>query len=405
MDMIADAPSPMNAPAPPDGSKTLFCAYVIRSLRAALAAAPEQSKPLSDALSARYSAVLGFALRMPEAWPEVCTLLRNIAMPVLLSGTCEGWAEVFKTAMQLATQREETATAAWLHLELGRQLLLTERTPDAQAHFEQARHFAEQAGDRAILFRATERLAFVHIVCGQFDTARTLATGALPLAPPGGVDRALLYHTLGYLAAQETEYTTAIERYSTALHLREAAGATLAAAKTLRDIGVVYACMEDYERAKTALDGALAEFARFDDQHDWAITLMDLGVVFLELGVPAQSLACLDCAEPVFVAMRSGCQLARLYNNRGRTQQALGLHDNAVKSLEVSLNWGRSDGATYEVANSLDSLAIIYLQQQETALAIATWRAALDELHKLNGPAGYLENRIRQALEAATTAL
>ncbi|MBK8049363.1 MAG: hypothetical protein IPK16_20940 [Anaerolineales bacterium] len=93
-------------------------------------------------------------------------------------------------------------------------------------HFEQARHFAERAEDRAILFRATERLAYAHVVCGQFDSARTLATGALSLAPPGGVDRALLYHTLGYLATQETEYTTAIERYSTALHLREAAGAT-----------------------------------------------------------------------------------------------------------------------------------------------------------------------------------
>ncbi|MBK8049362.1 MAG: hypothetical protein IPK16_20935 [Anaerolineales bacterium] len=102
--MIAEVPSTMYAPTPIDGSRTLFCTYVMRSLRAALAVASEQSTPLSDALSARYSAILGFALKMPEAWPEVRALLRNIATPVLLSGTCEGWAEVFETAVQMATQ-------------------------------------------------------------------------------------------------------------------------------------------------------------------------------------------------------------------------------------------------------------------------------------------------------------
>lgn len=203
---------------------TLFFAYISRSLAESLATVRAVETRLSDEARVQACHVLGFGLRVADAWPHARDLTVALASYMERSGQWELWQQLLQQAIAAAQRLGDTAQEITLTAFLAR---LEQRRGDAQAmvrHYRQVMRLARRSSNRFELARACSNLGYHYIERGHLWRAEVLSLSALAIFDEldSNHGRAHTHNHLGVLFTRQCRWVEAKEHLLSACTIWQA---------------------------------------------------------------------------------------------------------------------------------------------------------------------------------------
>ena len=266
--------------------------------------------------------------------------------------------------------------------EVGLDLWLLGRLPEARAAFAEAAALQRAIGDRYGEAVARTNLCAIDLPRGELRAAVACYERALPLL---AAVRARSLAAAALTSAGRAwdllgEPDEALRRYGEALAHQRATGDRLGEARTLNNLAVLQRDAGETREALASYGQALAIFRDLEDRRWQARVLHNLGAVYQGLGEPRQALACYEQALALWRAAgdREGeaatlTHLGLAAGARGEPRAALGFYEQAL-ALERALGDRRGEGVT------LAHLARAHAALGDPAAALPLFEQVLERL-------------------------
>lgn len=388
MDVDSDGPYPL-----------MFRRMVVRSTEAALATVDPKAAELQEDVRERSLYALGLALDLPEAWPASRELLLSLSQPLGWQGYLEQCVVLLGRATALAENLADAAALAKLHLQLG--WCYWKLGQFDQAHDFALRSYAaaRQLSDRVTVVDALNLLAALTAERSDLPGTFQFVNEITELTNDDDPARAHGYSRLGIAAMAQGEWTNAIRWFSESSRLFTLAAHHRSAAQAERSIGTAYSFAGHYDQALTHFQTALDIFAYYPSVLDVAYTQMELGQAHWRHANHEQAVAMYKLCEPVFANIGDMLALLNLYNNYGLAYVGMGRWEEAERCLMRSVELAREVNIPYHLANTLESLGVMYRDKGMPDMAIATWEQALEELASLPKRPTYLYNLLIRRIQ------
>jgi tetratricopeptide (TPR) repeat protein len=230
-------------------------------------------------------------------------------------------------------------------------------------HLEQARYryrlaldFA--AGDVMLVGSVEGNLGVIASVQGAWSEALKHYDRSVEAHAAAGNQRgrAIGYHNMGRLHADQKQWAEAAQRYGECLHWAEQANDCHLTGLALLNQAELHLTLGRYDLARDSAESALRAFDTMDARRDRAGAHRVLGVVFRETNKPALGESHFRAALEIAVSIAcpleeagAARELARLYQQQGR-------RDDAVQLLERARAVFEAVGVPHEVADISDRL-------------------------------------------------
>ncbi len=202
----------------------------------------------------------------------------------------------------------------------------------AADYFSNAMPISGLTGDASMLTEFVEMLkdrAWVRIERREWAAAEEDLQNALALATHQPEAEARIYDALASLYRHQEQYEIALQQAQKALMLREQSGDPFGIAKSLSNLGLIYANMGDTYNAVSAHAEAVAAFERLANGEHVAVALLNMGAAYhfggdLENAIDAYSRCLKLCEEGgwTLTQSRSHSNLAEALAERGELEAA-----------------------------------------------------------------------------------
>lgn len=128
---------------------------------------------------------------------------------------------------------------------------------------------------------------------------------------------------------------------------------------------------------------------------------MNLGLVYIDLAQYSQAIEFFSRAEPILCEIHDEYRSAMLYNNIGYVHSILKAWETAEQAYLVSIERWRALGDPHSLADTLDGLGVVYLEQGRNEKAVYMFHDALQVLSQadLSSDQGFLQQTIHQHLQ------
>lgn len=219
----------------------------------------------------------------------------------------------------------------------------------------------------------------------------------------------LVYDRLGQFDAAVRSYQQALDAYNT-LQRDQPQIAKRGEARTLNNLGALYAAADRNPEALGFLERSLGIFRELKARESEAVTLRNLGSLYLQAGRGKDAIAALETSLKLETELNRPVQIVELldrlssiYLNAGAVDEALGLLQRAFTLVEPS------DDIASKLA-LLTRIGELYENTRRVDAAIATYQNALDLVKKTPDAAlgeaklpveGRLRDRMAQVLADA----
>ncbi len=368
----------------------IFQQHIIRRtpliLRRLRQVAPHLPSPLLE----QALHILDFALKVDDVWPDTRDLLLTMAPLMEQAGHRDEWMPYLRQGITLSRQLGDPAAGAELHLQLGILYQLRSKYDAAREHLEAGvagfRKINARRRDQA---RALNQLAYVARLQRCFEEATGLVETAYQLLDNGDMERAFSNFVLGLVALDQREWPEASRLSQQAFDQWQPADNRRMMGRSLMCRSVALEKMKQYPEAIVVAKQAIALFEAIADPIYLAATRMNLGNVYNLSGQPAQALALFLPAKKTFNDRQDIYSLSLVTHNLGMAYHRLQRWDEAQDFYLQSIQHRRALGNIINLANSLDGLGRLYLDQGNLAEAKATLTEALHELANVAGEPGY----------------
>jgi tetratricopeptide (TPR) repeat protein len=201
----------MDIASPPSDYPVIFRGYIEKSVQCLLTQV-EQAEPIippDDVEQALHT--LSFALKLPEAWPNVREFLISIAPKMEHAGYRDEWIPYLTQGVEQCEVLGDTAAAAELRLQLGILYQLRSKYALAREQFEASATGFQQLGAHRNQARALNQLAYVARLQREFDEATSLVEIAKQLLEAQDGERAFSYYVLGLVALDKYIWQEAVD--------------------------------------------------------------------------------------------------------------------------------------------------------------------------------------------------
>jgi tetratricopeptide (TPR) repeat protein len=361
----------------PDDWPAVFKANIIRSLQAARSRVEVHAYNLPAEASERALNVLGYAFRLPEAWPHTRALLLAMLPKMEQVGPGGDWLNCLTQGVQHGKEWGDSEAFAEFSWQLGN---LYRR----ESQFDQAREWLQasvvcftqidQTRGRA---RALNELAFVACLQHNYIEANQQVEAALQLLDESDPERALSYRTQGMIATDHYRWQEAENLHRKSLHLSEKQGDKRGIAWYLQNLGYALRGQERFAEAIDCFERAAAMLDSLQYTYHWAIVQMNIGLLYYYQDQPGEALRSHLQALDVFRKASDNLYLAKVHTNLGLAYWALHKWPQAEQAFLSSINLYASLGDESWRLNAVDGLAMTYLAQKLYAKAIAVLEPAL----------------------------
>jgi tetratricopeptide (TPR) repeat protein len=251
--------------------------------------------------------------------------------------------------------------------------------------------------------RALNRLAYIARLQRKYDEANKFIEIVLGLLDEEDPERANSHFVLGIIAFDTRDWQNALHHFQCSLHVWQKQGDKRQIAWGLRNLGPTLHEMGRYEQAVECYSNAIKLLEEMHDLAQQAVTQMNLGVVYLTLDQPQQALGLFLCADPILRKVCDDLHRAMNYCNMGIAHRMLKEWNQAEASLLSSVERWEQIGNTEAIANVIDELGLVYLEQGLLEKAMATFQDALERLAPIENEPGYQHRyeTIKKHLEKA----
>lgn len=346
---------------------------------------------------------LSYGLNAPTAWSATQRLLLSLSPKLEPLGYWQEWILYLEQGVIFCREQADALTQALLNLQLGRFYRLCNRLEEAHTCLTaSAAAFAEQH-DSYNQAEALAQLAYVARRQRQNEEASRLIQQAFTLCAPGSWAHAACYSIQGALALDTHHFAEAVTAYEQALPLWQQLQEQAQIAWAYNDLGVALNALTDYTAAIPHLEQAIHYFALMQATAPQGVADMNLGVSYLGLGQPARALTAFDAAAPLLFQSQDEHNIPLLYHNRAHAYRQLAQWAVAEEACQAAITRFRRQARVIELANALEELGWIYLEQKRTDEAVAAFELGLQELSQLRDDPEltFFRNLLTQALQTA----
>ena len=360
---------------------------------------PKQSRgAVSDKDRVQAWHLLGYALGVQAAWPQVRQLLLELAPKMEMAGYRDEWLAFLRAGVERSAAQQDTAVAARLSLAIGLTLRLMSNYPEAEEWLNRAlTSFQAQQETHGIasVYNQMGRIRYLQHRSGE---AGQFAQDALGLLADDDPERAESYFVLGMDALNQRQWASAEHYHHLSLAIRQQSGDPRTIAWAMQNVGTVLTQQSEYggvdrlAEAAEWLEQALALLDSLPDPFHSAIARNSLALVRFWSGELEKATRLFCQAEIVFQTTNSPEWRARVLNNLGLVYLQTGQVGEAETSFRscVLLYAGLGDDA--DRLNSQHGLVLALLAQGRYAEATALCEQGLTELDVLKDePVQYAE--------------
>ena len=272
--------------------------------------------------------------------------------------------ELCKQSLEVARALGDAVLAAEALNTLGGFELEAGKTGDAGDLFRRALAMARDIP--ALVGRIEQNLGIIANIRGDLNAALEHYQNSLTASMRARDDSgcAIAYHNLGMISADQQQWELADRYFDSSLALADSLGDVRMRGLCLLNRTEVFIARQRFEEARLSAEDALRMFDELDARAQKADAYKFLGVVYRETGRPVLAEARLRSA--IQLASECGSQLgeaeasrelAKLHQQMGRNQEALGLL-NSARSLFVHLD---ARGDLSDVTRKVSDLEGTYL--------------------------------------------
>lgn len=326
-----------------------------------------------------YQAVL-FGLQTAETWEDTASVLLQAFNFVEWGGYSHEWIPVLEQALALAPDEDSIWNGRILN-SLGQLYRLAGRHGDAIAQHEKALHQAQRLKDKELEMRVYMALSEAYL--GQSAVPQATEYGLLSLelakALPGAEPQeATILKTMGAIASFTGDWDKAIEYQKRAAQLWRVQNNVVYVARSLNDLGITYMRSGDFASAQAAYEEAAVILQPTLNEVDKARIYLNLGVLhYQQKQWPEAAAAFLQINTTALRERQEPFFLAQLHNNLGNVYLKMAQWEPALENLEIAAAAFRKMNNKLELANSLGTMAEIYVARQLNEQVVLCYEEAI----------------------------
>lgn len=265
-------------------------------------------------------------------------------------------------------------------LELAKSLLESDDNKQALALYQQSLSQANAIGSRQAAMEANRGIALAYKGLANYDSASSFYQYAYQQAVElkNIAAQADVQNKLGALNLVFAKVDEALANFERSHTLYAAELMRRSAAAVQVNIARAYARKRDFAEATAHIDEALAEQEQLGDAKAEAESLNEKGNIYLQQGHADEALRYYLRALIIRTNIGDKQQVARSSVNIGIAYRTQNMLSYAAKYLEQAIAlMEATDAKPAERVYALQNLAIVYNQQRNFPLAVATYRQAL----------------------------
>lgn len=392
----------------------IFTTYIVNAARDALSRVQQNPGIITDKDRVQAWHLLGYALGVEAAWPQVRQLLLDLAPKMEMAGHREEWLAFLRAGIERSVAQQDVTVQAQLSLAVGLILRLTNEYSEAEEWLNRAL-LGFQAGQE------THGIASVYNQMGRIrylqhrdEEAVQFAHNALELLADGDPERAESHFVLGMAALNQRQWERAEQSHRLSLAIRQQSGDPRTIAWAMQNVGTVLTQQSEYggvdrlTEAARWLEQAVILLDNLPDPFHSAVACNSLALVHFQRGESEKATRLLCQAEIVFQTTHSPEWRARVLNNLGLVYLQSGQPVEAEKTFRSAVAIYAHLGDDADRLNSQHGIVLTLLAQQRFTEAAALCQQGLAELDALkDAPAQYAEkeNWYRSSLAQAQASL
>lgn len=382
---------------------TAFQQIIQRNLEFVLAKVGAAEGGLPADLREQAFHTLSYGLNAPTAWSATQRLLLSLSPKLEPLGYWQEWILYLEQGVIFCREQADAPTQALLNLQLGRFYRLCNRLEEAHTCLTASAAAFAKEHDSHNQAEALAQLAYVARRRRQNEEASRLIQQAFTLCAPGSWAHAACYSIQGALALDTHHFAEAVTAYEQALPLWQQLQEQAQIAWAYNDLGVALNALTDYTAAIPHLEQAIHYFALMQATAPQGVADMNLGISYLGLGQPARALTAFDAAAPLLLQSQDEHNIPLLYHNRAHAYRQLAQWAAAEEACQAAITRFRRQARVIDLANALEELGWIYLEQKRTGEAVAAFELGLQELNQLRDDPEltFFRNLLTQALQTA----
>lgn len=333
--------------------------------------------------------VLAYAIKFRKTWTLAHQILLVLGPKLEQEGIRDEWIPFLEQGIVQCQELGDNATKGNLHFQLGLIYQLCNQLDKAITQFNQSSACFKILDDPVGQARAINRSAYTARLLRNFDEAATLVNRALELLAEDDPERAYSFFVQGVIAYDNSVWEQSAKLFQQSLMLWEAVDNKRMVAWTLSNLGTTMRPMKKYKEAIIYFERAIALLEHIKDPVSQAVARMDLANVYLILQEPQEALSLYNLAEPVLLKAKDERHLAMIYTNIGIAYRCLRQWDRARHSLLASIESWQQIGNIRSLANAVEELGLVYLDQNLYENAITKFHDALNWLSQIKNEPGY----------------
>lgn len=384
---MTDYYSPMTATMP--NYPTTFRAYILGTVRYALAQVQATPNLLPDAVRQQALHALSYALDLPEAWPLTRDLLLAMAPKMEQAGHREDWMPYLERGLNRSQEISDIPAMANLHLQLGMLWQFLSKFDIACNHLHASATSFANLNDVSNHAKVLNRLGYIARLQRQYQEAKAYVEQALRLLTSEDLGRQFCYFVLGTIALDEGAWERAVQNFRHSLTLCEKMHDQRLIALRLGNLGLALYEQGNYTDAIDCCEQSIALFEVVQDPVQQAIIRMNLGNIYLLKQELKKALELYVIAEVVLKVAQDEFHLALVIMNQGIVWCCLHHWEQAEQLfLDALERWRRLSNVRWEV-NTMEELGQCYFDQGLYKEASAIFQKALIQLQLIRNEPGY----------------
>lgn len=383
----------------------LFRTYIERSAEHVLGQIRGYSEgvpPIGDREQTMHT--LSYALELPDAWSTTRDLLLEASPKMEQAGIRDEWFSFLEYGLHESLRRDDRATAAELHYELGTLHQRRGEFAEAREHYSTSAEQYESLRDSCRQARALNRIAYVSSLQGQLQQATEHAEQALALLPDDAADEGgYSCMVLGRCAMEKRDWVTAREWKQRSLDLWRQTEDQRKIAWGLHNLSTAVERLGDYDEALACLEQAVTIYDRIDDPVHRAAAFVNMGNVHVARGAYREALSYYERAESVFREVNDTFRLAQVSINVGIAHHYLEEWAPAERAYRKGIRFWQLFDNVQHLINVMDSLGEMYVDTERYDEALEVLYEARRRLDEADEPErlAYLVERVEKHIAQA----
>ena len=224
----------------------IFTTYIVNGARDALSKVQQSTGTVSDKDRVQAWHLLGYALGVQAAWPQVRQLLLDLAPKMEMAGYRDEWLAFLRAGAERSVAQQDLAVEARLSLSIGLLLRLTNDYSEAERWLNRGLFSFQSLGDAHGIASVYNQMGRIRYLQHQDTEAVQFAQNALGLLADDDPERAESYFVLGMAALHQRQWESAEQSHRLSLAIRQQSGDPRTIAWAMQNVGTVLTQQSEY---------------------------------------------------------------------------------------------------------------------------------------------------------------